>query len=120
MRLIETEADLAAGLAAADLDDHRLASLPDTEVIATLTAVPGMGRWTAEVNAMLALGRADVFAAGDLALQDAARKLFALPERPREPALREMAVEWSPWRGVAARLLWAYYRASTNREGIAP
>ena len=69
---------------------------------------------------LLSLGRADVFAPGDLALQEAAKVLFALDARPREAALREMAANWSPWRGVAARLLWAYYRVTTNREGIAP
>lgn len=66
---------------------------------------------------MFSLGRADVFAPGDLALQEAARLLFELPERPREAALREMAEAWSPWRGVAARLLWSYYRVAKDREG---
>jgi DNA-3-methyladenine glycosylase II len=59
-----------------------------------------------------------VFAPGDLALQEAARMLFALEERPREKALRALACDWSPWRGVAARLLWAYYAAAKSREGI--
>jgi DNA-3-methyladenine glycosylase II len=62
--------------------------------------------------------RADVFAPADLALQEAARILFALPERPGERALRAMAEPWSPWRAVAARLLWAYYRVAKEREGI--
>jgi len=59
-----------------------------------------------------------VFAAGDLALQEAARILFELPERPRERVLRELAAEWSPWRAVAARILWAYYRVAKQREGV--
>ncbi|MEM9343119.1 MAG: DNA-3-methyladenine glycosylase 2 family protein [Pseudomonadota bacterium] len=88
------------------------------EVISTLIAVHGIGRWTAEIYAMFSLGRADVFAPGDLALQEAARLLFDLDERPSEKALREMAEAWSPWRGVAARLLWAYYRVAKEREGI--
>jgi DNA-3-methyladenine glycosylase II len=67
---------------------------------------------------MFSLGRADVFAPGDLALQESARRLFGLEARPKERALREMAAEWSPWRSVAARLLWAYYRVETAREGI--
>ena len=74
--------------------------------------------WTAEVYAMFSLGHADVFAPGDLALQEAARVLFDLPDRPRERDLRAMAAEWSPWRSVAARGLWAYYRVVKNREGI--
>jgi DNA-3-methyladenine glycosylase II len=68
---------------------------------------------------MFALGRADVFAPGDLALQEAARVLFDLQERPTERALREMAMAWSPWRAVAAGALWAYYRVHKSREGIA-
>ena len=87
-------------------------------MIDTLVAVPGIGRWTAEIYAMFSLGRADVFAPGDLALQEAARILFDLDARPTEKALRQMAEPWSPWRGVAARLLWAYYRVAKDREGI--
>jgi DNA-3-methyladenine glycosylase II len=74
--------------------------------------------WTAEIYALFALARADVFPAGDLALQEAAKRLFDLPERPKEKPMRAMAQAWSPNRGVAARLLWAYYRMETEREGI--
>ena len=83
-----------------------------------LTAVTGIGAWTAEIDLLCSIGRADVFAPGDLALQEAARILFRLPERPAENLLRWQAAEWSPWRGVAARLLWAYYRVAKQREGI--
>ena len=82
-------------LADADLPFESLRALPDEEVIAALVALPGVGRWTAEVYAMLSLGRADVFAPGDLALQEAARGIFALEARPAERALREMAAAWS-------------------------
>ncbi|SLN41980.1 DNA-3-methyladenine glycosylase 2 [Aquimixticola soesokkakensis] len=95
-----------------------LRDLPTPEVIATLTAVKGIGVWTAEIYAKFSLGRADVFAAGDLALQEGARMLFQLPSRPKERALREMAQDWSPWRSVAARLLWAYYHVEKSREGV--
>ena len=106
-------------LAAAHIDFERLRRIPTEEVVATLVAVPGIGVWTAEIYAMFSLGRADVFAPGDLALQEAARLLYDLPERPRERMLREMALAWSPWRSVAARALWAYYRIAKGREGIA-
>lgn len=124
------EADLrAAGLsrqkvaygraiAEAGLDFEALRGLPDAEVVAVLTRIRGIGVWTAEIYAMFSLGRADVFAPGDLALQEAAARLFALPRRPSERALRTMAEAWTPWRAVAARLLWAYYRVETRREGI--
>ena len=95
-----------------------LRDVPDGQVIATLTAVPGIGVWTAEIYAMFALGRADVFAPGDLALQEAARVLFALDARPNEKVLRLMSEAWRPWRAVAARALWAYYRVAKQREGI--
>ncbi len=108
----------ARELAAAGISYEALRTAPTDEVITTLVAVPGIGRWTAEIYAMFSLGRADVFAPGDLALQESVRLLFELPDRPREPALRAMAEDWSPWRGVAARLLWAYYRVAREREGI--
>lgn len=108
----------AKALAGAGIDYDRLRTLTDAEVIAALTAVPGIGRWTAEIYAMFSLGRADVFAANDLALQEAARLLFGLEARPGERVLRAMAEDWSPWRAVAARALWAYYRVTKEREGI--
>ena len=105
-------------MAAAAIDFEALRELPDGDVIQTLTAVSGIGPWTAEIYAMFSLGRADVFAHGDLALQEAAKVLFDLPARPSEKEMRAMAVAWSPWRSVAARLLWAYYRLEKDREGI--
>jgi DNA-3-methyladenine glycosylase II len=108
----------ARALAASGIDFDSLRSLPDGEVVDILVQVPGIGRWTAEIYAMFALGRADIFAPADLALQESARRLFALPDRPREAAFRKMAEDWSPWRSVAAGLLWAYYRVETDREGV--
>ena len=108
----------ARALADADIDYQRLQMNATADVIAELVKVPGIGVWTAEIYAMFSLGRADVFASGDLALQEAARLLFDLPERPKDRALREMAQEWSPWRAVAARLLWAYYKHCKDREGV--
>ena len=108
----------AQALALADLDYPALRRLPDEDIIKRLVTVPGIGRWTAEIYAMFSLGRADVFAPGDLALQVAAQSLYALEERPKEAQLRAMAQEWSPWRSVAARLLFAYYRVIKQRDGI--
>ncbi len=116
--LSRQKADYARSLAASDIRFGELRSAPDSEVIAALVQVRGIGRWTAEIYAMFALGRADVFAPGDLALQEAARLLFDLDARPSEKALRQMALAWSPWQSVAARLLWAYYRVAKDREGI--
>jgi DNA-3-methyladenine glycosylase II len=116
--LSRQKAGYAHALAAADIDYPALEAAPLPQVIATLTAVKGIGVWTAEIYAMFALGRADAFAAGDLALQESAKVLFDLPERPNDRALRQLAEDWSPWRGVAARLLWSYYRIIKTREGV--
>lgn len=116
--LSRQKARYARALAGAGIDYGALQGAPNDRVIATLTQVPGIGSWTAEIYAMFSLGRADVFAPGDLALQEAARLLYELPERPKERAFRQMAEAWAPWRSVAARLLWAYYRVAKGREGI--
>ena len=108
----------AKALAEQDLNYDELRHLPDAELVARLVRILGIGRWTAELYGMFALGRPDMFAAGDLALQESARILFCLDCRPTEQALRELAEPWSPWRAVAARLLWAYYRAVKMREGV--
>lgn len=108
----------AKALAAADIDYAALRDQPTDDVIAQLTAITGIGVWTAEIYAMFSLGRADVFAPADLALQEAARLIFDLPDRPRPAPLRAMAADWAPWRSVAARLMWAYYAKSKAREGI--
>lgn len=105
-------------LAAARLDYGALRAATTEEVVAALTAQPGIGRWTAEIYATFALGHADVFAAGDLALQVAAQRAFGLSARPAEREMRAMAEGWSPVRAVAARALWAYYRLDRQREGV--
>lgn len=116
--LSRQKARYGRALAAAGIDFAGLREAPTDVVIATLVTVPGIGTWTAEIYAMFALGRADVFAPGDLALQESARHLFGLEARPGEKTLRAMAEAWSPWRSVAARVLWAYYHVAKNREGI--
>ena len=105
-------------LAEAQIDYDTLRHMPDADVMATLTAVKGIGVWTAEIYAMFSLGRCDVFAPGDLALQVAAQDLYGLADRPKEKELRQMSLDWTPWRSVAARLLFAYYHIAKSREGI--
>ncbi|WP_137112795.1 DNA-3-methyladenine glycosylase [Rhodobacter sp. SY28-1] len=116
--LSRQKARYGRALAQAGIDFNALRGVPDVDVVKTLIAVPGIGIWTAEIYAMFALGRADVFAPGDLALQEAARMLFGLEVRPSDKALRGMAEAWSPWRSVAARILWAYYRVAKERDGV--
>ena len=109
----------ARALADSGIDFVGLRECDDEQVVAQLTGVSGIGVWTAQIYALFSLSRADIFAAGDLALQQSARSLFALSERPSDTALRAMAEAWSPWRSVAARLLWSYYHVIKDREGIA-
>ena len=95
---------VAGGL---DLDD--VASLPEAEAVALLTAVSGIGPWTADIYLMFCTGRADIFASGDLALQIAAQALMGLEARPTTKEMAVIAERWQPWRAVAALVLWAYY-----------
>jgi DNA-3-methyladenine glycosylase II len=107
-----------ASACAKGLDLEGLADLPAETAIARLTALKGIGPWTAEIYLLFCIGHADVFPAGDLALQSAAGDGLGLDQRPSDRALRVIASAWSPWRGVAARLLWAYYRV--RRDGPSP
>ena len=116
--LSRQKARYAHALAAAEIDYGELRNLSADDVIGVLTSVPGIGAWTAEIYAMFSLGRADVFAPGDLALQEAAKLIFELPDRPKEKAFRAMSHAWSPWRSVAARIMWAYYKQHKQREGV--
>ena len=108
----------ARTLAESGIDFNALAEKPDVEIVKTLTAVTGIGVWTAEIYAMFSLGRSDLFAAGDLALQEAAKLIYDMPERPSEKALRAQSEDWSPWRTVAAKLFWKYYHVVKEREGV--
>ena len=105
-------------LARAQIDYDALRTANSGTVVKTLTAVPGIGAWTAEIYAMFSLGHRDVFAPGDLALQIAAQDMLGLDARPSEKQLRGIAESWSPWRSVAARALFAYYRVIKGREGL--
>lgn len=106
---IRTLRALSAAVAAGTLDIEGLVSASDEDVHEALTAVSGIGPWTADIFIMFCLGRADAFAVGDLALQIAAQHVAGLQARPSPAELAELAERWRPWRGVAARLLWAYY-----------
>ena len=91
-----------------------LASLPqdDDEAVALLTKIKGIGRWSAEIYLLFAEGRADVWPAGDLAVQVEIGRLFRLGEKPSEKHLREIGERWRPHRGAAAILAWHSYNSS--------
>jgi len=109
---------VAAAIVESRLDLSALETATPEFVHAHMTAVSGIGPWTADVYLLFCLGHRDGFAAGDLAVQEAAKVAFALPARPKPAELSELAEAWRPWRGVAARLLWAYYAVLKSREGI--
>ena len=117
---IRTLRATADAVADGGLDFPRLARMDDDEIRSVLTAIKGVGPWTADIFLMFCVGRADAFAGGDLALQLAAQTAFQLNERPRSEQLIELADRWQPWRGVAARLLWTYYATTKGRAGIDP
>lgn len=85
---------------------------------ALLTALHGVGPWTADIYLLFCLGHADAFPAGDLAVQEAARIALALRKRPDAKQLTKIAEAWRPWRGVAAHLMWAYYHAVKKRDVV--
>lgn len=111
---------IAAEVTARSLDLDALCALDPAQALVRLTAIRGVGPWTAEIYLLFAAGHPDIFPAGDLALQVAAADALGLEARPTPRELRALAESWAPWRGVAARLLWAYYRETKGREGAPP
>jgi DNA-3-methyladenine glycosylase II len=114
---IRTLRAIAAAIAESRLPLEKLGELEADEAHALLTGVKGIGPWTADIYLLFCLGHADAFPAGDLALQEAARLAADLEVRPSDKELLTMAERWRPWRGVAAKVLWAYYRIAKAREG---
>ena len=110
---------LAEAIVAGALDLKGLETVGAEEAHQALVAVKGIGPWTADIFLLFCLGHPDAFPAGDLALQEAARLALDLKKRPDEKRLARIAERWRPWRGVAARMLWAYYRGVKQRSGMA-
>jgi DNA-3-methyladenine glycosylase II len=107
--------DLARAVTSGSLDLERLAHRPDGEVREALTAIRGIGSWTADVYLLSALRRPDVWPAGDLALARAVEEVKGVAVEPASPGLEEVAEPWRPWRAAAARILWHDYLSRRNR-----
>jgi DNA-3-methyladenine glycosylase II len=114
---IRTLKTIARAIGNGALDLNALSRLPADDAHAALVAVHGIGPWTADIYLLSCLGHADAWPGGDLALQEAARRAFALRQRPGTKDMAAIAEPWRPWRAVAARMLWTYYRAVKGREG---
>jgi DNA-3-methyladenine glycosylase II len=100
------------------LDFEALPALPVEEAIARMTALKGIGPWTAEIYLLFCAGHPDIFPSGDLALQKAVAHGLGLETRPDAKTLVALAAEWSPHRGAAALLFWRYFAAIREQEGI--
>jgi len=110
----------AAAVVDGALDPHALCAMPAAAAVAAMTTIKGIGLWTAEVYLLFCAGHGDIFPAGDVALQSAAGHALGYDKRPDQKALRALARAWRPWRGVAARLFWAYYANAMRRGDVLP
>jgi DNA-3-methyladenine glycosylase II len=112
--------DLAAHVENRSLNFHRFAAMSDEEVIAELTRVKGIGRWTAEMFLMFNLGRPDVLPLDDLGLRIAARKAYKLSALPTKRELEQIGERWRPYRSVATWYLWQSTRIVLPTDGAKP
>jgi DNA-3-methyladenine glycosylase II len=115
---IKSIREIGKAVAKGQIDLTAVGNMDADAAHAALTALHGIGPWTADIYLLFCLGHADAFPAGDLAVQESARIAFNLRKRPDAKALTKLAEAWRPWRGVAAHLLWAYYHAVKRREGV--
>ncbi len=114
----KTMISVAEAVISGELDLHGLCQCDRDDAIEQMTAVHGIGLWTAEVYLLSAAGHPDIFPARDVALQSAVGEAFALTGRPAEKELAALSESWRPWRSVAARLFWAYYAKTRKRDAV--
>ncbi|MBI3705383.1 MAG: DNA-3-methyladenine glycosylase 2 family protein [Rhizobiales bacterium] len=115
---IKSIREIGKAVAKGRIDLTQVGNMDADAAHAALTALHGVGPWTADIYLLFCLGHADAFPSGDLAVQESARIALRLRKRPDAKALLRIAEAWRPWRGVAAHLLWAYYHVVKRREGI--
>jgi DNA-3-methyladenine glycosylase II len=115
---IKTLKSLAREIASERLNLDVLANEDADAAHATLTALHGIGPWTADVYLLFCLGHGDAWPAGDLAVQEAVRSGLGLKTRPSAKQMAPLAEPWRPLRGAAAHLWWSYYRVLKKREGV--
>lgn len=113
---IKTIKRLSEALANSELDLELLQEMDSQTARTTLTAVKGIGPWTADVYLLFCLGHPNVWPAGDLALQEGVRMALNLRKRPDAARLEKISTRWKPWRAAAARIIWAYYGARRAQQ----
>jgi DNA-3-methyladenine glycosylase II len=109
---------LATAIMSRKLSLRMMQDLPDEEVRVTLTAIKGIGNWTADVYLMFVLQRADLFPMGDLAAVNTLKKIKELPKDSTRESLLNVTKRWSPHRTVATYLLWHYYLCDKRKKGL--
>jgi DNA-3-methyladenine glycosylase II len=107
--------ELAQAIVAGEFDPDGIAALDDEEARTALIKLRGVGAWTADIYLLMALGRADIWPSGDLALVAAIREVKRMRSLPTSDRIGRITRTWSPWRAVAARVLWHHY-LSTPRS----
>jgi DNA-3-methyladenine glycosylase II len=115
---IKTLKNLARELTAERLNFDVLANEDVDAAHNALTALHGIGPWTADIYLLFCLGHGDAWPAGDIAVQEAMKIGLGLKARPDAKLMIPLAEPWRPYRGAAAHLWWAYYRVSKRREGV--
>src|SRR5215813_3033691 len=113
---IKTLKAIGGAIANGEIDLKAVGNMPADDAHAALVTLHGVGPWTADIYLLFCLGHADAWPAGDLALQEAARMAFGLKTRPSVKEMIKLAEQWRPWRGVAAHVLWNYYRVCKGRN----
>ena len=106
---------LASAINKGDLDLANLPTCSDEEVRTALTAIKGIGIWTANIYLLMVMQRPDIWPRGDIALAASYQKLRQLPQRPGNDQMEQISRSWTPWRSVAARLLWHYYLSGKKK-----
>jgi DNA-3-methyladenine glycosylase II len=109
---------IGAAVGRGEINFDALADMQADAAHKMLTALHGIGPWTADIYLLFCLGHADAWPAGDLALQEAARRAFGLKRRPDAKVMLELAECWRPWRGTVAHLLWAYYHVIKRQPDL--
>ena len=117
---ISTIHTIAGAISSNALDLHALAKADEDSIKEQLTALKGIGPWTADIYIMFCMGRADGWAPGDLALRYAVQDATGANDMPSFAEMEKIAEVWRPWRSVAARLLWAYYAVCRAQKSADP